>query len=121
MTSVLKMTFSKRMRLMLPLCFWTGISIAYYSGLLVCMLTDTLPNEASNVQYEKSMYAMVVFGIGELMGCFFIGYIVDKKGSKYAAIIDVVIIAIQTIFTLLFLWVDEFNYLAYIMTFLWGF
>lgn len=47
--SILKLTVSKRMRLMLPLCFWTGISISYYSGLIVCMLTDTMPDEPSNI------------------------------------------------------------------------
>eukprot|EP00347_Sterkiella_histriomuscorum_P000222 403376714 len=119
--SVLNLTISKRMRLMLPLCFWTGISIAYYSGLLVCMLTDTMPDQPANIQYEKSMYAMVIFGVGEMIGCFFIGYVVDKKGSKFASVVDVVIIVIQTIVTLLFLWQNQFNYLALLMTFMWGF
>ena len=64
---------------------------------------------------------MVIFGIGELVGCFFIGYIVDKKGSKFAALVDVIIIVAQTLFTLLFLWIHEFNALVYVMTFLWGF
>lgn len=77
MKSVLRMATSKRMRLMIPLSVWTGISIAFYSGVLVCILTDTMPNETPNIQYENSMMAMVVFGIGELIGCFFIGYIVD--------------------------------------------
>jgi MFS family permease len=40
------------------------------------------------------MYAMVVFGFGELIGCFFIGWIVDQYGSKFAAVIDVLIIVL---------------------------
>ncbi len=40
------------------------------------------------------MMAMVIFGIGELIGCFFIGLIVDKKGSKFAALVDVVILIV---------------------------
>lgn len=51
MKSVIRMTLSKRFRLMIPLCFWTGISIAYYSGILVIALVDTLPDESPNVQY----------------------------------------------------------------------
>lgn len=49
MKSVLNMALSKRMRLMIPLSVWTGISIAFYSGILVCILTDTMPNETSAV------------------------------------------------------------------------
>lgn len=67
------------------------------------------------------MLAMVVFGLGELLGCFFIGYIVDKYGSKLAALVDVLIIVLQTLLTLLFLWSNQFNWLAYAMCFAWGF
>ena len=68
------------------------------------MLTDTMPDELPNIQYEKSMYAMVIFGVGEMIGCFFIGFIVDKKGSKFASLVDVAIIIVQTAITLLFLY-----------------
>ena len=47
--SVIKLTFSKRMRTLLPLCFWTGISIAFYSGVLVSMIADTMPNESTQM------------------------------------------------------------------------
>jgi predicted MFS family arabinose efflux permease len=40
------------------------------------------------------MLAMVVFGIGELCGCLFIGKIIDKTNSKFAAIVDVIIIIV---------------------------
>ena len=50
------------------------------------------------------MYGMVIFGVGEMLGCFFIGFIVDKKGSKLASLIDVAIVILQTIITLLFLY-----------------
>ena len=46
------------------------------------MLTDAMPTESTNTQYEKSMLAMVVFGLGEMLGCFFIGVVVDRRGSK---------------------------------------
>lgn len=49
MMSVIRMATSKRMRLMIPLSVWTGISIAYYSGVLVCILTATMPDDQPNV------------------------------------------------------------------------
>ena len=115
------MAFSKRMRTLLPLCAWTGVSIAFYSGIMVSMLTATMPLEHHNVQYEKSMMAMIALGIGELFGCLFIGHFIDKKGAKFAVIIDVGIVLIMTMTTLMFLMVNQFNWLAYAMTFMWGF
>lgn len=67
------------------------------------------------------MLAMVGFGFGEILGCFFIGFIVDKFGSKVAAFCNVIIIIIMTIVTIAFIMVWEFNWLAWAMAFLWGF
>ena len=38
---------------------------------------------------------MVMFGVGELTGGFFIGFIVDKYGSKMAAVANVLIIIVM--------------------------
>lgn len=120
-TSVIALALSKRMRMLIPMCIWTGLSIAFYSGILVSMLTATMPDLTVNEQYQNSMMAMVVFGFGELLGCFFIGYVVDKRGSKFASCIDVIIILLMIMVTLLFLSVNKFNFLAFLMTFMWGF
>ena len=64
---------------------------------------------------------MVLFGVGELLGGFFIGFIVDRFGSKLAAIVNVVIILAMISTTITFLLIDEFSWLAFLMTFLWGF
>ena len=39
---------------------------------------------------------MVAFGMGEIFGCFFIGFLVDKYGSKIAGLFNLVIIVIMT-------------------------
>ena len=80
------------MRYLLPLCIWTGISIAFFSGIMVSMITATLPGSSHNVQYEKSMMAMIGLGIGEVCGGIFIGYVIDKKGNKFAIIVDLFIV-----------------------------
>jgi hypothetical protein len=67
------MTISKRMRLFLPQLLWIGISIAIYSGLLVPIITISLEGQSSEKQFEKSMLAMVAFGVGEIFGGLLIG------------------------------------------------
>ena len=61
------------MRLLLPQMFWTGISLAVYTGMLVPMITDTLTGTDDNEQLMKSMFAMVSLGIGEMLGGLVIG------------------------------------------------
>lgn len=66
------------------------------------------------------MMAMVVFGFGEMIGCFLAGILIDKKGSKFAAVLDLATIFVTILVTILFLAQNEFNSLAYLMTFMWG-
>ena len=84
-SEVVRLALSRRMLKLIPICAWTGVSIAFYSGVLVSMLTSTMRGTDTNQQYEQSMMAMVVFGFGEMLGCFFTGYVIDKRGSKFAA------------------------------------
>lgn len=67
------------------------------------------------------MLAMLVFGIGEVLGSFFIGQIIDSQGSKLVSIINVVLIVVMTFVTLAFLGINQFNLLAFVMTLMWGF
>lgn len=96
---------SKRMRLMLPEIAWSGVSIAYYAGMLVFMMTKTLEpvEKDTQVQYKKAMLAMVAFGFGEILGGPFMGYVVDKYSSKVGSLINVGVIIIMTAVTYAFL------------------
>ena len=67
-----------------------------------------------------SMLAMVGFGVGEIFGCFFIGVIVDKFGSKKATLLNLVNVVLMMASTILFIVEFKFNYMAWIMCFLWG-
>jgi MFS family permease len=64
---------------------------------------------------------MVLFGLGEVLGCFFIGAIVDKFGSKMAVFANIGIILTMGGVTFAFSYIWEFNALAWVMTFMWGF
>jgi MFS family permease len=66
------------------------------------------------------MLAMVGFGIGEVLGGFFIGYVVDRFGSKAAIMCNLIIILSMFAVTLGFIEVFSFNWMAWVMCFLWG-
>ena len=64
---------------------------------------------------------MIAFGFGEIFGCFFIGYIIDKFGSRTAAWVNVTICSIMTALVVIYYIIGNFNLLAYFMMFVWGF
>ncbi len=68
-----------------------------------------------------SNLCMVWFGVGEVLGCFFIGFFIDKIGSKISAAINVVILILMGAATLIFVHKAGYNYWAHVMCFLWGF
>jgi predicted MFS family arabinose efflux permease len=67
------------------------------------------------------MLTMVAFGVGEILGCFFIGWIVDRFGSKVAVIVNLIVITIMTGLTLGWLAQFDYTFLTFAMTFSWGF
>lgn len=109
------------MMLLLPQVFWTGISLAVYTGLLVPIITDTIPGDDDQDKFMKSMFAMVALGVGEMVGGLFIGYIIDHFGNRKAAMANVVLILIQTAVVITYIVIYEYSWLAFLMTFLWGF
>jgi predicted MFS family arabinose efflux permease len=64
---------------------------------------------------------MILFGIGEVLGCFFIGWVVDHHGSYKATLVNIAIMSVMGIITVVYAAVFEFGFLAYVMCFLWGF
>mmetsp|Transcript_17947 Transcript_17947/g.17138 ORF Transcript_17947/g.17138 Transcript_17947/m.17138 type:complete len:173 (+) Transcript_17947:111-629(+) len=92
--------------------------------MLVVMISETLPSgteELDRENYMKSMYAMVVFGGGEICGGFFIGQIVDRINSKAAIWVNLASMVVMTGFTLGFLADFSYGWLVFAMTFTWGF
>jgi len=67
------------------------------------------------------MLAMVLFGLGEILGCFYIGIIVDRYGSKVAIFHNIAIMLTMGGLTFAFILVYRFNALAWLMCFMWGF
>jgi MFS family permease len=118
--SMWKLTKNRRFMYLIPQFAWTGISIAYYSGILVVMMQEAIGGTDIQYQFKMSMLALVLFGVGEIVGCFFIGMVVDKFGSKIATVVNLLNITAMIGVTIAFIIQFEFNYLAWIMCFLWG-
>lgn len=100
--SIWRMASNNRMLWFLPQLLWTGVSIAYYSGILVTVISDSVVGPESEQQY-KSVLAMIAFGCGEVLGCFFIGFIIDKLGSKRSSFFILGIIIIMTVVSVIFI------------------
>lgn len=64
---------------------------------------------------------MTVFGLGEVLGAFFIGYLIDHFGSRSCSLVNVALVMITTVFMLEFLFINEYNVLTFVTTFMWGF
>lgn len=72
------------------------------------------------LKFKHSMLAMVLFGIGEILGCFVIGFVVDRFGSRTASVVNIVIMITMTLVTLVYCVAWEFSWIAHLMCFLWG-
>lgn len=113
------------MLMILPEILWCGTSIAYYSGQLVNIMSYSLASEVPPVsddnQFFYSMLAMIWFGIGEVLGCVYIGQVIDRYGSKIATIHICVIILIMGGLTIVYIILNHYyTGLAYAMCFFWG-
>jgi MFS family permease len=64
---------------------------------------------------------MTLFGVGEILGAFFIGFFIDKIGSKLTVFVNLTIIAIMGGVSLGYILVAKWNVLAWFMCFFWGF
>lgn len=100
---------------------WIGVSIAIYSGLLVSIIQSSLQDVTDfNKKNEKSMLALVAFGFGEIFGGLIIGQVVDRRNSRVAALWNSCFVAVTTIFTIIFLIYQEYNWFTFVMAFMWG-
>ena len=121
----IKFTFQlmtgKRMRMLLPQIFWTGISIAYWSGLAAIIIVRTIPNEDSSDQLIASLLALSVLGAGEMVGSLFMSQIVDRISNKAGVYTNVINMLFVWLFSYLMIRENQQGILIYTFTFSWGF
>lgn len=68
-----------------------------------------------------SLFAMVNFGVGEIIGGLMMGFFIDKFGSKCASVKNIVLVLVMVVITYGAIFVGQFNYLSFMMTFIWGY
>jgi len=72
-SETLKMSISPRFRFYIGQCFWTGISIAYFSSLVSPIIGKSLTQYDELVKLEKTLYCISLLGVGEMLGAFIMG------------------------------------------------
>ena len=107
------------MRWVLPEIVWAGMSLAIYTGLLVTIISKTV--EGTGEELMRSMYAMICLGIGEIVGSFVVGQVIDRKGSKVTSYLTVGLILLQTVLMLWFIGQNTYGVLVFVLTFVFGF
>jgi predicted MFS family arabinose efflux permease len=68
-----------------------------------------------------ALLAMVLFGVGEILGAFFISFFIERIGSKLSSIVNILILTLMGVTTYAYISGGKFNATAYLMCFFWGF
>lgn len=128
---ILKNTLSlvvnpKMMKLNMQLVF-TGVSISYWSGIISPIVIFQLDNDpdydAEMEENKKDQYAlltMISFGIGEVIGGFFMGWFLDRFNPKKGIITILIIIIVMIGITLWSIGIERYNFITFMMSFAWG-
>lgn len=76
---------------------------------------------SDNDKDSKVLFALIALGFGEVLGGLLLGLIIDKIGSKKTSLINFSVIIILISVTILSINSEKYNWLTYVMCFLWGF
>jgi predicted MFS family arabinose efflux permease len=96
------------------------VSIAFYTGLLVPIIYDSLPDESEAEKFELSMLAMMALGVGEIIGAYLMGRFVDLLGPKTSCLVNMVLVLLSSLTVIYYLFRNDYGFLAYFMAFIWG-
>ena len=85
---------------LMPLITWSAVSIAIFGGIFIPLMVRTMQNSAdthpdlvddTNKQNETALIAMTLLGAGEILGGTFVGIVRDKKGYRFALVIEMLL------------------------------
>ena len=114
------MLISKDMRPINLQLVWSGCSICYWSTMLTPIIALQLPGKSDTDQLQSALFGLVAFGVGEVIAGFIHGLLIDKIGSRATTFVNMSIILVVIIVTELSLYQLEYNWLSFLMCFLWG-
>lgn len=73
-----------------PPIIWNGMCAAIYSGNFVPMMNKQMlisnPEYEPNTKLGYSLFAMIPLGLGEVIGGFMVGFVIDKWRQKAGVI-----------------------------------
>jgi MFS family permease len=112
------------MRWFIPQSFWTGNSIAFWSGLLIPIMKiqqqTTDPDIKDTKAYSKCLYAFVAFGIGQAASGPIMGRLCDKYSSRAGCWVNILSLLIVTGFSVWTLKNNQFDVITVLTCFFWG-
>jgi hypothetical protein len=75
---------------LLGMIIMSGAVLAVFTGLLVKMITNSIKNGTDSDKLTKALYAMILLGVGEVIGSSTVGQIIDYSGNKIGIIVVLV-------------------------------
>ena len=105
----------------LPQIMWTGISLAYITGMISLIIARTIPDADNDKQLELSLYGLSVIGIGEMIGSIIMSQIIDRISNRAAVIVNMCIIAILWLLSGIMISRNKDDFFLYVFCFGWGF
>lgn len=117
--STVRMLFTVKMLKVLMLMIASGLVLAVYSGLLVKMISNTIEDKDSKL--TKSLYCMIVFGVGEVLGAIVIGKIIDFASNKAGVFCVMIIFAVTTAVSVYTHSRNHYDVFWFFTAFAWGF
>lgn len=90
------MLISGRMLYVLPLIIWSGISMAFYAGVFIPLMTRSMKDSPSlnpdldtdDKRSVAALFTIILLGVGEILGgILFIGPVRDKFGNRAAYLV----------------------------------
>ena len=106
-TTTLKLIFTKKMMLINLLLIFSGISIAFWSGMLTPIMVLQLENNPDNIDMKDNvktsyaLFAMSCFGLGDVIGGVIQGVVIDRCGMRAANFTVMIVIVVMTIVTVI--------------------
>ena len=128
LVDTVKVSFSRKMAFILPMLIYSGVSIAFWSGMLSPICVKQIKQderhkdiwENDNAQLSMALFAMSAFGLGEVVSGPMQGKIIDKYGYKTGIVSIIVIIFLGGGMTIQNCIAKTYGFHSYVMTFLWG-
>ena len=95
----IRLLFSARMIYVLPLIIWSGLSMAFFAGVFIPLMTRTMKDsldinpdlDTEDKRSVQALFTFILLGVGEILGgILFIGPIRDKFGNRFAYIVQMI-------------------------------